>query len=243
MADSNQFDALQKVGSEIPDDLLRDEPQPPPVVSKPAPAPPAKTRTTYDVTDHPDGEDDNEQKRKQLATVGAIAAAGIAIFLGVRHFRGDEKVEVETAGQKAKRKAKEAEKAAEHAAETAYDRLGSTADNVDHNTGGVLGKTKDAADSAFAKSKEAASDAYSRASHAASKAEDKAEHLAHLTKQEIEEEVEEADAAAASPENELEARRMAYGQDKHGVPKGPPAEDNGFLGLNKVFSNLPWNKK
>jgi hypothetical protein len=167
--------------------------------------------------------------KQKLLVAGALVAAGVAIVFGVRHFRGEEQPE-ETKNW-AQRKAKEAKHEAKHAAKETKEAGGDAGEWMNDKSGGLLDGASNAAHKVGSKAHDAAHKVGSKAHDAYDTVADKlqVDDLRHEAKDKVEAETKHADKRAASPAADLEQRRMTYGQDKHGVPKGL-TEDAGFLG-------------
>jgi hypothetical protein len=170
-----------------------------------------------------DGDDGDSELKQKLLVAGALVAAGVAIVFGVRHFRGEEQPE-ETKNW-AQRKAKEVKHEAKHAAKEAKEGGEDAGDWVNDKTGGLLDSASEAAHKVGSK----AHDAFETVADKL-----QVDEVRHDAKEKVEAETKKADKRAASPAADLESRRMTYGQDKHGVPKGL-TEDAGFLGFKNWF--------
>lgn len=172
--------------------------------------------------------------QKKVAIAAAVAAAGVAIVLGARKCRSTEDTE-SSAKRKIKQKVDELKKEAGKAGDRSEGLLSEAGDSISHAAAAARDKAKQAAHAAADSSKSA----YESGKETLSNVPHKAREMQADAKEKVEDYTEAADARAANPAAELEQRRMTYGQDKHGVPKGLTADD-GLFGFKKLW---PFGKK
>jgi hypothetical protein len=170
---------------------------------------------------------DDPDLRQKLLAAGAIVAAGVTIVLGVRHFQGEVEPVHEDTTHLFKRKAKDAKHKAQHKAQEAKHKAQDAGGDAGGEGKNLLQEAGDKVSAAASATGEKAHDVYDAAAS-------KAAELQHDAKDKVEHETKKADAKAASPAAIVEQRRMTYGQDEHGRPKGP-VKDAGFLGFRNWF--------